>query len=63
MATTGNRPARQIGLDARALDDVAEMLRDPDWNSAMLEDIADIVRRTGRSVANYPDDRPTWARH
>lgn len=46
-----------------ALDEIAEMLRDPDWGAGMLEDIADIVRRTGRSVENYPDERPTWGRH
>lgn len=46
-----------------ALDEIAEMLRDPDWGVGMLEDIADIVRRAGRSVENYPDERPTWGRH
>lgn len=46
-----------------ALDEIAEMLRDPEWGVGMLEDIGDIVRRTGRNVENYPDDRPTWERH
>jgi len=49
--------------DRAAIDEVAEMLRDPEWGVGMLEDIADIVRRTGRSVENYPDNRPTWDRH
>lgn len=49
--------------DRLALDDIAEMLRDPDWAGGMLEDIADIVRGTGRPVADYPDGRSTWNRH
>lgn len=57
-------PISKIPLpDKLALDDIAEMLRDPDWGSGMLEDIADLVRRTGRTVENYPDDRATWERH
>jgi hypothetical protein len=54
----------------RALDQVAYMLCDPQWGAGMLEDIADLVRATGRSVENIPDpDDPesegisTWARH
>jgi hypothetical protein len=46
-----------------ALDVIAEMLRDPEWGVGMLEDIADLVRGTGRSVENYPDNRATWERH
>lgn len=49
--------------DLQALEGIAEMLRDPDWGSGMLEDIADIIRATGRTVENYPDDRSTWGRH
>lgn len=52
MATTGNRPARQIFLDARALDNIAEILRDPEWAPGMLEDIAERVRATGRDTSN-----------
>lgn len=49
--------------DAAALDAVARILRDPDWAPGMLEDIADLVTRTGRSVDNLPGDEPTWDRH
>jgi len=49
--------------DATALDTIAWMLCDPEWAPGMLEDIADIVRRTGRSVDNLPGDVPTWDRH
>lgn len=49
--------------DAGALDAIREMLRDPEWGVGMLEDIAELVKATGRDVANYPDNRPTWARH
>lgn len=49
--------------DSKTLDAIAEMLRDPDWGVGMLEDIADLVRGSGRTVENYPDDRPTWDRH
>jgi hypothetical protein len=49
--------------DGTALDVIAEMLRDPSWGAGMLEDIADLVRGTGRSVENYPDNRATWGRH
>jgi hypothetical protein len=49
--------------DAAALSAIQYMLRDPDWGVGMLEDIAEIVGSTGRTVENYPDDRPTWNRH
>ena len=56
--------------DTAALNAIQWMLRDPDWGVGMLEDIAELVRRTGRDVANLPDpDDPaaeglaTWARH
>lgn len=49
--------------DTEAIELIAEWLRDPEWAPAMLEDIADAIRDTGRSVENYPDDRPTWGRH
>jgi hypothetical protein len=47
--------------DARALDAIAEILRDPDWAAGMLEDIAAIVGDTGRDVGG--DGTPTWDRH
>ncbi len=64
-ADTGNAcaVAAPTMTDAAALDEIAEMLRDPEWSSAMLEDIACLVRASGRTVENYPDDRPTWDRH
>lgn len=49
--------------DTRALDLIAEMLRDPRWGVGMLEDIAELVERTGRTTANYDDERSTWGRH
>lgn len=48
---------------AHALDAIAEMLRDPQWGAGMLEDIAELVQKTGRTVDNYPDERSTWIRH
>jgi hypothetical protein len=36
--------------DGRALDGIAHMLRDPEWGVGMLEDIADLVSGTGRSI-------------
>lgn len=47
--------------DAQALDDIAEMLCDPDWGVGMLEDIAQIVAATGRDVEG--DGESTWDRH
>jgi hypothetical protein len=51
-----NQPAGG-DADRKALNEIAEMLRDPRWGLGMLEDIAEILARTGRSVKNYPDDR------
>jgi hypothetical protein len=36
--------------DRHTLDAIAHMLRDPEWGVGMLEDIADLVSRTGRSI-------------
>jgi hypothetical protein len=36
--------------DAGALDAIACMLRDPQWGVGMLEDIADLVSATGRTI-------------
>lgn len=49
--------------DQQALDEIQEMLRDPEWGVGMLEDIRELVERTKRSCANYPDERATWGRH
>jgi hypothetical protein len=49
--------------DAAALNLIQEWLRDPEWGVGMLEDIACVVKQTGRTTENYPDDRPTWNRH
>jgi hypothetical protein len=49
--------------DRKGLDEIAEMLRDPEWGVGMLEDIRDLVNRTGRTCENYDDDRSTWGRH
>lgn len=42
-----------------AMDEIAELLRDPQWGVGMLEDIREIVERTGRSCENYPADKTT----
>ena len=57
---TAAEPAER---DRGALEAIAEMLRDPEWAVGMLEDIAEHIRATGRSVDNYPDGRSTWIRH
>lgn len=70
-AEAGNRlagqaaalPDAQQQLDRHALDAIQHMLRDPEWRVGMLEDIAELVNRTGRSTDNLPGDEPTWARH
>jgi len=54
--------ARSIS-DEAALNYIAHMLRDPDWGVGMLEDIAELIERTGRTVDNLPGDEPTWERH
>ena len=56
-------PPAQQQADRAALDRIQHMLRDPEWGVGMLEDIADIIRGTGREVENLPDDEPTWDRH
>ena len=63
MDSLQRRTLDQVELDQNAIDRIQEMLRDPDWGVGMLEDIADLIRRTGREVENYPDDRSTWERH
>ena len=47
--------------DRAALDAIAHLLRDPRWGVAMLEDIAELVARTGRDLSG--DGAATWARH
>lgn len=63
MTDVNTRPWATTPYDAAALDSIAEILRDPEWGVGMLEDIAEAVRKTDRSVDNYPDDRSTWERH
>jgi len=46
--------------DGAALDAIAHMLSDPDWGVGMLEDIEELVNRTGRGTEG---DEPTWDRH
>lgn len=58
--TNDNAPLRRSETDA--LDEIALMLRDPDWGPGMLEDIAELVTATGRDLSN-PDETPTWDRH
>jgi hypothetical protein len=47
--------------DDQALDVIARWMQDPDWGVGMLEDICDVVARTGRDVEG--DGQPTWDRH
>lgn len=53
-------PERTLSDDA-ALETIAQWLRDPEWSSAMLEDIAQVVDMTGRDTEG--DGTPTWSRH
>jgi hypothetical protein len=60
----GERKSGEAKLeDSAALARIAEMLRDPEWGVGMLEDIADAIRQTGRTIEDYPDGRSTWGRH
>lgn len=52
-----------ISADTAALDRIAHMLRDPEWGVGMLEDIAGIVARTGRSIESLPGNERTWEVH
>ena len=54
-------PQRSLSLDAAGLDQIADILRDPEWGVGMLEDIAAIVDETGRDTEG--DGRSTWHRH
>ena len=70
LPRAGEHEAGRTDTDQRVLNAVAWMLCDPEWGAGMLEDIADLVRQTGRSVDNIPDpDDPeseglaTWERH
>jgi hypothetical protein len=47
--------------DGAALDAIAHILRDPEWGVGMLEDIVEIVARTGRDIEG--DGTSTWDRH
>jgi hypothetical protein len=65
-----DRPATVPASDAETLDAIQWMLRDPEWGVGMLEDIADRLRRNGRTVENLPDPEDphaeglaTWVRH
>jgi hypothetical protein len=53
-----NQPAGS-DIDRLALNAIQKILRDPEWAVGMLEDIGEIVRKTGRKVENYPDERET----
>lgn len=53
---------RQIS-DAQALDAIQHILRDPEWDVAMLEDISDLIEATGRDLDDNPDGVATWSRH
>ena len=58
------RPSRPEGRvsDAEALDVMAQLFRAPEWpGPSGLEDLAEIVVLTGRSIATDPEAR--WPRH
>ncbi len=59
---TGTVDSERTAEDRNALDAIAYMLADSEWGVGMLEDIADLVRTTGRSIAN-PTGVSTWDRH
>ena len=44
--------------DKQALDVLAEYMSNPGWPQELITDLAAVVRRTGRVVADYPDRRP-----
>jgi len=55
-----DEPSARELADAITLDRIAEMLRDPEWVHGMLEDIRDLVAKTGRSTGIA--DGPAWNR-
>lgn len=55
------RARSRSALAVYALDEIAELLRDPEWGVGMLEDIAVVVSATGRSLETPPARR--WDRH
>ena len=59
QARTEGVPRRSA--DEGALDEIAHILRHPEWGVGMLEDIADIITQTGRDIAGTGE--PTWLRH
>lgn len=61
-ADFGSEETQQL-KDHDALQNIQEMLRDPNWAVGMLEDIAEILARTGRETDNYDDEHSTWAQH
>jgi hypothetical protein len=40
--------------DRNAVHEIADLLRRPDWDTALLEEICDIIRDTGRPVGGPP---------
>lgn len=44
----------QAGADSRAVHAIANALRNPDWDSELLDEICDIIRDTGRPVGAAP---------
>lgn len=54
---------RPKSTDENALDQIAACLRTPEWFVSMLEDIAEIVQRTGRDLADEPDPTQWWTKH
>ena len=55
-------PPESARQDAVALDRIAGILRDPEWGVGMLEDIAEAVVSSGRSLEN-PTAASSWTRH
>lgn len=49
LAPTAAETTTAVG-DRDTLDAIADMLRDPQWGVGMLEDIAELVSCTGRSI-------------
>jgi hypothetical protein len=53
-------PRRRASASSRGRDDrdavhsIAELLRRPEWDSELLEEICDIIRDTGRPVGGPP---------
>jgi hypothetical protein len=45
---------QQADQDSQAVHAIADLLRSPEWDTALLEEICDLIRDTGRPVGGAP---------